>query len=128
MSNNPYVNIDRVIDTRDGQRKVVDFLHQRTFTNVHVSMSSFLPVTETAEQAEGSYYADITLPNFTIKETHIPIVLLDTNINLTLDKDNFPTCVTINNGVEVVIRLYASMELPPTGSLTIPMILLVEAK
>ena len=134
MSNNPYVSIDRVLDTSAGQRKIVEFLHQKTFTNVDINLSRFVAAPE-EDVADGNFYVDITkldLTNaqFTIKETHIPIVILSTDSNLTLDKDNFPTCETITVVDEVVIRLYAN-ELPTSvevSQITIPVIMLTEVR
>ena len=134
MSNNPYVSIDRVLDTSAGQRKIVEFLHQKTFTNVDINLSRFVASPE-EDVADGNFYVDITkldLTNaqFTIKETHIPIVILSTDSNLTLDKDNFPTCETITVVDEVVIRLYAN-ELPTSvevSQITIPVIMLTEVR
>lgn len=135
MSNNPYVSIDRVLDTSDGQRKIVDFLHQKTFTNIDINLSRFAAV-DNSELADGNFYVDIAKneltydSKFILKETHIPIILLSTDNNLTLDKDNFPTCKTLNNGTEVVIRLYAS-QFPTSievSKITIPVIMLTEVK
>lgn len=134
MSNNPYVSIDRVLDTSAGQRKVVEFLHQKTFTNIDINLTRFVAAPE-GDVADGNFYVDITKNDlthqaFTIKETHLPVVILSTDTNLTLDKDNFPTCETVNTGSEVVIRLYAN-ELPTSvevSRITIPVILLTEVK
>lgn len=135
MSNNPYVNINRVIDTSSDQRKVVDFLHQKTFTDVEVLLTSFVAA-EPSEISEGNFYADIEKTDLTfdssfiLKETHLPIVVLAPSENLTLDKDNFPTCKTMNNGSEVVIRLYATA-IPASievTKITIPVVMLVEVK
>jgi hypothetical protein len=135
MSNNPYVSIDRVLDTSAGQRKIVDFLHQKTFTNIDVNLTRFA-ATSSEEISEGNYFVDIEEneltfdSSFTLKETHIPVVILSTDENLTLDKDNFPTCKTMNNGTNVVIRLYATAA-PLSivvNKITIPVILLTEVK
>ena len=135
MSNNPYVSIDRVLDTSLGQRKIVEFLHQKTFTNIDINLSRFAAV-DSSELAEGNFFVDIKKneltydSKFVLKENHIPIILLSTDNNLTLDKDNFPTCKTLNNGTEVVVRLYAS-QFPTSvtvNKITIPVIMLTEVK
>lgn len=131
MSNNPYVTIDRVIDTRDNQRRIVDFLHQRTFTNTNIYANRFA-ATSGEEVSDGAFYVDIAKSELTIdstfilKENHMPIIILSTHIDLTIHKDNFPTCKTVLVGDQVFIRLYARVQ--PLQRLDIPVIMVVEVE
>lgn len=131
MSTNPYVSIDRVIDTSDDQRRVVDFLHQRSFVKAVQLYNTRFAAVLAGEEHEGAYYADITQDeldiNFILKENHIPIIINNNSVDLTIDKDNFPSCKTIwsETEQEYVIRVYAQLQ--PLARLDIPVIITIEA-
>lgn len=126
--NNPYVNINRVIDGTPDQRRVVDFLHIRSISNPFtIPATGFTTVAPGSDINGASYYqfSDLQLES-KLRLTHVPMIIIEKNVDTTLDKDNFSTCYIKNVGGEPKLFLW-SKEQMVAGTVTIVSIILFEA-
>jgi hypothetical protein len=111
MSTNPVVRAERVIDTKGGVRRPLEFLHTRVIRNQYVSHSA-------AVQVGDEWHINIT--NSNLKLGHFAVVVLpSTLLTASIYKNAF---VLDSSGPK--LRLVAAVQ--PTESFTIPTILLIE--
>ena len=100
MSYNPFVSVEKVLDTRAGSRRVIDFRHIKNFTSF--SFTGSWTNTTGNEVVEGVQYKDLNVSG--IKTNHLVFLVFNKNSDATLDKDNFPTCLVKEEGK---IRVFA---------------------
>ena len=118
MTINPYVNINKVIDTSNGQRKPLEFLHTKKVLNIEVLASSF--------QADGDFWSTI-ISNSNFNLNHLPIVIIDENLSEPLVSfENFKTCFIINDNGVAKLKLVAELQPVGVSKIKIPTILLFE--
>lgn len=109
MSYNPFVSVEKVLDTRAGSRRVIDFRHIKNFTSF--SFIGSWASTTGDELVEGVQYKDLNVSG--IKTNHLVFLVFNKNSDATLDKDNFPTCLVKKEGE---IRVFARNSIVSTSS------------
>jgi mRNA-degrading endonuclease HigB of HigAB toxin-antitoxin module len=111
MSTNPVVRVERVIDTKNGIRRPLEFLHTKALKDISVSHGSAL-------EESGEWHIEISNSEFNLN--HFPVVILPFSLETAAIYKN--VFIVDNDGPK--LRLVAAVQ--PTQSFIIPTILLFE--